>query len=233
MAVVFKNTYISNNLQNTQSIAYIDSTCANNYIEKMYDVILNYIKINTFVEGSLNKHDYIASNEKDIRDNKPDGLWIVSNEKNLTMTLFTKKTNIGYVYNDIFVEKMFVLICEKCQRIIPQNQKVSLSEILSVSLIHKNNEIKSAKVIEKTRIDDSDIDMSQKCEKSHLKMDFITELAQKISEHRDRNRNKDTQTHIEMRLQSNATKKNIQPNIFSSELANKVNQYRERNIIAQ
>jgi len=47
MAVLLKNVFISNILQGTKPIAYIDTLSTNHYIEKMDEIAINYIKMNT------------------------------------------------------------------------------------------------------------------------------------------------------------------------------------------
>jgi len=191
---------------------------------------------------SNKKEDYIALNERDIRDNKSDGLWILRNEKNMNITLFRKKTSHGVVYNDVCVEKIFVLTCEKCEKIIPLNkeshtntQQISLSPMcLNMNLIipqaHRHH---ASRKNNNAQINNTQINNVQKSidpDKSTHQNDFTTELTQRIKEYHEKNLNGiDKQKFIEQQIQSNATNKNYHINNFSSELTNKVNEYRERN----
>jgi hypothetical protein len=236
MAVLLKNIFISNILQGIKPIAYIDSLSTNHYIEKMDEVMINYIKMNTITNEMIKKEDFIALNEKDIRDNKSDGLWILRNEKNLNVTLFRKKTSHGVVYNDVYVEKIFVLTCEKCEKFIPLNkeshtntQQISLSPMcLNLNLIISQAHVHHARKNNNTQI--NDVQKPIDTEKSTHLNDFTTELTQRIKSYHEKNLNGiDKQKYIEQQIQSNATKKNYHVNNFSSELTNKVNEYRERN----
>lgn len=218
MAVVLKNIYISNVLQCTQSIAYIDSSKTDDYIEKMYDVVMNYIRINVFDNEMTQKENYIALNEKDILNNKPDGFWIVSDEKNFIITLFQKRTSQGFIYNNVSIEKLFVLTCEKCQRIVP-NQKQSLFNILNDSLTQKVSEIRD------NQTDKKEEKKLHQFEKTSLLDDFTAELTRKVNEHRE----KGNKQNIDIQLQSHI--KTLPLDDFSIELTNKVNQYKERNNI--
>ncbi len=127
MAVVLKNTYTKNLAGTSEPLIYIDSINKENFIVEMYNIVIRYIRENTeyIKEPSIKRIKHMANNENDIYYNKSSGYWILSNEKDNIVSLYLKKTIIGFVYNSIVVEKVFELTCKECQKIVPQVFKKS------------------------------------------------------------------------------------------------------------
>jgi hypothetical protein len=150
MAVIFKDSYTKNiSLGLPQALVYVDSINGDSFVAEMYNITMQYIRkdqddkdkpddgswiFTSTDSGSkptaqynpkskdigTKRDNYMAKNEDDIRCNKMDGLWIVSNEPERIVTLYRKTTLVGTFYNSIYLDKIFMLTCKPCPRIVPQ-----------------------------------------------------------------------------------------------------------------
>jgi len=120
MATILK-TIISNNVQNTIAICYVDSMTKSSYMNEMINHTVKYIRENiTPVDQPINRNDRMALNYQDIQYNRNDGYWIVEDLENNMVTLYKRSTSIGNLYNSVYVEKIFSLTFNECPRIVPK-----------------------------------------------------------------------------------------------------------------
>jgi len=123
MAIVLIKKY-SDNISNIQDqpLVYVDSINSESYLAEMYNYTTKYIRESDESKNHLivKRINHMAKDENDIYYNKKDGLWIVSDEKQCILTLYKKTTRKGYLYNSIYMDKIFTLSYKKCSKIVPQ-----------------------------------------------------------------------------------------------------------------
>jgi hypothetical protein len=140
MAVVLKRSN-QTNFTESEPVLYIDSINAEGYIAEMYNITVRYIRENTQqLDKEVKKENHTALDENDIYK-KIDGYWAVYDGKDKSVSLYLKKTLFGMIYNSVVVEKIFILTCKKCPKIIPQLvNKPSKFENFQMELISRVTE---------------------------------------------------------------------------------------------
>ena len=126
MATILKETF-NNNVSTglAKPVLYVDSMKPNSYVFEMYNMTVRYIREKKETDGLsiIKRQDHMAKDENDIYYNKKDGYWIVSDEKKVT--LYQKHTRVGNIYNSYDMNKIYVMTCHECPRVVPQVFKKS------------------------------------------------------------------------------------------------------------
>jgi hypothetical protein len=123
MATILKEEFANNVSKGIPfPFIYVDSINQDSYVAEMYNATIKFIRENIDYDGisNINKSDYMAKDYNDIYYNKKDGFWIVSDEDNNIIELYKKETNVGKIYNNYNVNKIYKLTCHKCPRIVPK-----------------------------------------------------------------------------------------------------------------
>ena len=125
MATMLK-TIISNNVQNTIAICYIDSINKSSYMNEMFNHTIKYIRENTTpTDQPIDRSGRMALNYQDIQYNRKDGYWIVGDDVNNKVTLYRRYTSIGNLYNSVCVDLIHILTFNECPRIVPKILKTT------------------------------------------------------------------------------------------------------------
>lgn len=106
-------------------VFYVDSMNQGSFVAEMYSYTVKFIReqldeSNQYKGGPVIRTECMAEDENDIYSNKPDGFWIVSDEKANIVSLFKRTTSVGSLYNSVYVSKVFTLTCTECPRIVPK-----------------------------------------------------------------------------------------------------------------
>lgn len=155
MAAIVKTDYTSS-MPDSIPVLYVDSMIERSFDVEMKSLMSKYIRtLSTTTTATNNTHDakdvgsvtigkYLAKDENDIRYNKNDGLWVVDDRTNTSLTLYRRKTNHGYLYNTVDVSKKIKLSFHKCKRVVPQIlKKESLFDTFQNELASKVSEYKN------------------------------------------------------------------------------------------
>ena len=143
--VVMKTTYDEYGQQvSYKPVLYVDSINGIGQMAEVYGLTIRFIRENTHsvpsVQGNVidvKRENHVAKDEKSI-SKKPNGYWFVADEKNRSLTLYKKTTTAGYLYSYPTVQKVFMLNCSECPKVVPQvGKKNTLFEDFSQELISK------------------------------------------------------------------------------------------------
>src|SRR5947207_1139886 len=124
MAIILKTPYTQNIANNQEPLIYVDSINKESFVAEMYNYCIKYIREKRIASNTATseykREKFLAKDETDIYKNKPDGFWIVSDEKNRIITLCSRITYRGRIYDSTYVEEVFTLSCKECAKIVPQ-----------------------------------------------------------------------------------------------------------------
>jgi hypothetical protein len=145
MSVILKKDYPN---EEEYPILYVDTINESSYMTEMVSITVKWIRENLDEIRETKAINHIALTEQNIRTKK-DGYWFVTNDKYKMLTLYRKKTILGYLWNTQVIEPIFVLRYTAIPKIVPMiGQKVSKYDSFVGELSQKVDQYRSRKDLE-------------------------------------------------------------------------------------
>lgn len=116
MAVVLLKDYKK---ATTDPVLYIDSINPNSYINEIISYTLMYIRNSYRFEGEGKRENFEVMKREEIYSRNDGYYFLLNNE---TLILYRKITLEGYIYNGVYIDRVFKLTYKLINKVVPKNK---------------------------------------------------------------------------------------------------------------